>query len=605
MNLLQKIIQFHSFEDERSISKDVQNKLFILSAYCSIGAFFTFLYSVFFLLQGKYNWVILSLSGLLFLLSSLFYIKKKLDFKTTSTVLVSLSFVALLISFTLGGAVSTESLWFYIFPPFALFVLGLEVGTIFSIALLLVAIVVSFVNGVPVLSEMKYTASFKFTFFTSYLAVFLLSFVYELMRKTTRQKLIESMLEAKRSNQTNKAKAEFMAELSHQIRTPLSSIMGVNNVLKNTTLTEYQQELIDAINSSANNLVSVVNKIVNVSELTVDSENDNVLSFNMLELIRSTVNDFKSRNPKSDLRDTINVSRYIPQKLTGNPLKLRSILNEIMLNIAKGSKRHTIHFDIFVSEKKENSNSMELMFEIHTTSLKYKKGEFITDDLEYNYSADQDSVQLNMNQSKINEKENFVLYNLQQAKKIVESFGGRLGVRFIEPNIYVFWFTIMLWKSNAKDFVPDDQVESSSTSNLPNPELDKANVLVVEDNLMNQKVIMLAIKDKVGSIDIANNGKEALVKFANTKYDIVLLDLQMPIMDGYKTFTKLKELEVGTEIHTPCIALTANAMAGDKEKCLSLGMDDYISKPFRVEQLVQKLEYHLAKSKVGKTNKQL
>ena len=115
-------------------------------------------------------------------------------------------------------------------------------------------------------------------------------------------------------------------------------------------------------------------------------------------------------------------------------------------------------------------------------------------------------------------------------------------------------------------------------------------VLLVEDNLINQKITFLTLKPLVKSIDTANNGKEALDKMARTQYDIILMDIQMPVMNGLIASEKIRELEMSTGSHIPIIAITANAMLGDKEKCISAGMDDYISKPFQPAALIEKIK---------------
>ena len=111
----------------------------------------------------------------------------------------------------------------------------------------------------------------------------------------------------------------------------------------------------------------------------------------------------------------------------------------------------------------------------------------------------------------------------------------------------------------------------------------------MEDNLINQKIVLLSLKKLVKNIDVAVNGKEALDKFGTSKYDIILMDVQMPIMNGYTAAKKIREIEASTNSHTPIIAITANALMGDREECLAAGMDDYISKPFQIEVLIQKM----------------
>jgi CheY-like chemotaxis protein len=120
--------------------------------------------------------------------------------------------------------------------------------------------------------------------------------------------------------------------------------------------------------------------------------------------------------------------------------------------------------------------------------------------------------------------------------------------------------------------------------------LSEANVLLVEDDKVNQKIMVMTLRKYIENIDVAENGKEALIKFGKTKYDIILMDIRMPLMDGYKTTMKIREAEAGTNSKIPIIAVTANALSGDREKCLEAGMDEYISKPFNKKELLAKME---------------
>jgi CheY-like chemotaxis protein len=114
--------------------------------------------------------------------------------------------------------------------------------------------------------------------------------------------------------------------------------------------------------------------------------------------------------------------------------------------------------------------------------------------------------------------------------------------------------------------------------------------LLVEDNTINQKIVVLSLKNYIKNIDVASNGKEALDKFGTSKYDLILMDVQMPVIDGFVATRKIREIEATTNSHTPIIAITANALHGDREKCIAAGMDDYISKPFQVEILIEKIK---------------
>ena len=137
-----------------------------------------------------------------------------------------------------------------------------------------------------------------------------------------------------------------------------------------------------------------------------------------------------------------------------------------------------------------------------------------------------------------------------------------------------------------------DKIKSASINT--NNEIEKTiifekNILLVEDNIINQKIIILSLKNIVKKIDVANNGEEALNLFKKEKYDLILMDLQMPIMDSFIATKKIREIENNSSNHTPIIAVTANALLGDRDKCIDAGMDDYISKPFKIDVLIDKM----------------
>ncbi len=134
------------------------------------------------------------------------------------------------------------------------------------------------------------------------------------------------------------------------------------------------------------------------------------------------------------------------------------------------------------------------------------------------------------------------------------------------------------------------RIKELETVSKEKKKMSDANILLVEDNLTNQKIVIISLNDKVKSVDTALNGKEALDMFGKSTYDVILMDIQLPIMDGITACQKIRELEASTSKHTPIIAITANAMIGDKEKCLSAGMDEYLSKPFQPSQLIGLIE---------------
>ncbi len=187
------------------------------------------------------------------------------------------------------------------------------------------------------------------------------------------------------------------------------------------------------------------------------------------------------------------------------------------------------------------------------------------------------------------------LLDLRLTQRLIELDGNRLLIYPTSESTRIE-FTAKFkenQKSRSINNIKESQKQAESFFK-DSVDIDDANILLVEDNFSNQQIIILYLKNEVKKIDVAFNGKEALDKFGKTKYDLILMDIQMPIMDGFKATRKIREVEKSTNTHTPIIAVTANAFPEDKEKCLASGMDDYISKPFQPEDLIRKIKKNLS-----------
>jgi CheY-like chemotaxis protein len=181
--------------------------------------------------------------------------------------------------------------------------------------------------------------------------------------------------------------------------------------------------------------------------------------------------------------------------------------------------------------------------------------------------------------------------DLSIPERYSEALGGEL-ITTVNTTHTEFRFELKFLKSSLKLRKGDAvlRIEKQFTEKETRVDLKDANILLVEDNKINQKIVLLSLENIVKNIDIASNGKEALDKFGTANYDIILMDIQMPVMDGFLATKKIREIEASTNSFTPIIAITANAMSGDRETCLAQGMDEYISKPFQVDVLIGKME---------------
>ena len=179
--------------------------------------------------------------------------------------------------------------------------------------------------------------------------------------------------------------------------------------------------------------------------------------------------------------------------------------------------------------------------------------------------------------------------DLRNISKLIEHSGGNLIINK-KDNRIIFSFSLHYNKDTGKKIeIKEDKPLLKEKKVI----LNDANILLVDDNLINQKIVILSLKNLVKNIDVASNGKEAIEKYKSGRYDLILMDVQMPVMDGIIAARKIREIEAESDSSIPIIAITANALSGDRENCLAVGMNDYISKPFQMDILVQKMKYLL------------
>jgi len=487
----------------------------------------------------------------------------------------------LLVLYITGGTTGQGHMWLVSFPVICVFFYGIKLGSRISLAFLIICGIITFLpygwNGSYIIP-----VSYKIKLLFFYMGVFLICYAYiNYMMKhlsQTRRKAHNLEIELK-------AKEDFISKLSHQIRTPLNNIMVTSNLLTSTNLDESQQDFVETIQASTNNLVNVVNNISKVSSIDFSSSGV-LISFDLQSTINSTIKLFQTLNyNKVNLH--LKALTNLQYNLIGDPVKVKQIFLNIIENIIRNSSEQNIIINISYSAIKETDKSCELSFRIEANvPLKLDNSQLDTLGQVYDTTT--------------NGREAYI-FDFTIAKKLIEHSGSQLLVdTTMDSTIFSFFLHFNISNTSfiaetKEAVIINDFHGSVSLRKIPFVDLKDSNVMLVEDNLINQKIVVLSIQKLVKNIDIANNGKEALDKFGLTKYDLILMDIQMPVMDGILATKKIRELEASTNQHTPIIAITANALAGDKENCLAAGMNDYISKPFQPEMLIQKMKNLLAR----------
>ncbi|MCT4589899.1 MAG: response regulator [Carboxylicivirga sp.] len=480
-----------------------------------------------------------------------------------------------------GSSTGINIIWTALFPPFIMALMGIKRGTVFSlIFMLIIALVILVLNDLEIIESAKeYSLIEKIVFLSFYFLFFITTYA---IHSTYTEIILRKERRVLDSQNFTKTQEELISKLSHQIRTPLSNITGIIDILEKTNLNDDQRDYINTIHASSNNLVNVVNSMVAASKTNFNQIPDEEVSFNLYSTINNTIKLFQDEQDKKKF--SLSLSADIPTNLIGNSIKVKQVFLNLLNSLLKYNKSDLKTVNIEVSRKELLPDKIVLRFRIiSNTIVPIPKSELGEKSI---HSSDV----IHLNRSKyINQ------LDLGITKRIIEMDGNSIDI--IPDSVK----TVIEFTATFKENVKSQSIENikpptKQAENYFKPvvEIAESNILLVEDNFSNQQIIILYIKDEVKKIEVAFNGKEALDKFGKVKYDLILMDVQMPIMDGFKATEKIRQIEKSTGTHTPIIAVTANAFPEDKEKCLASGMDDYISKPFQPEDLIRKIKKHLS-----------
>jgi CheY-like chemotaxis protein len=319
--------------------------------------------------------------------------------------------------------------------------------------------------------------------------------------------------------------------------------------------------------------VNVVNNIVKVSSFELDENVKSNVTFNLNSTIENTLRLFESQH-----RDVlkINFNNSISDNFVGDPVRIKQLFLTLIENFIKTNfNEELLELNFNVNYLKKDEQKPIISFKV--TSDNYKL---------VNYNNEYYFINVINDFDPQNADTLKMIYDFSIARRIISMHDGELN---FESGDCLYQFTLSLNKAQEKTVTIEPEKADLIQKHVATS-LTESNILLVEDNSINQKIVLLSLKGKVKNIDLASNGKEALDKFGTTRYDLILMDIQMPVMNGIVATKKIRELEASTNLHTPIIAITANALSGDKEACIAAGMNDYISKPFQVEVLLKKME---------------